>query len=95
MNFPMSHVFGFLLSLLLTFVAAAVALKTTLSSQVVMWIIGTLAIIQAGLQLYMFMHVTEGEDAKVNLINIVYAVFCAIVIVGGTIWVMSFGLHNH
>ncbi|MBM6616553.1 cytochrome aa3 quinol oxidase subunit IV [Bacillus suaedaesalsae] len=94
-GFPISHVFGFILSLVLTFVAAWIALKTNISPTIVMWVIGTLAIIQAGLQLFMFMHVTEGEDKKTQLINIFYGVFCALVIVIGTIWVMGFGNHMH
>lgn len=94
-RFPMSQVYGFLLSLILTFAAAGVALKTSLSFHVVMWIIGSLAVVQAALQLFMFMHVTEGEDGKAQVINIVYGVFCALIIVVGTIWVMSFGMHNH
>lgn len=61
-GFPLGHVFGFILSLVLTFAAAGVALKTSLPFHTIMWIIGTLAVIQAGLQLFMFMHVNEGED---------------------------------
>jgi cytochrome aa3-600 menaquinol oxidase subunit 4 len=94
-RFPISHVFGFVLSLVLTFIAAGVALKTSLSFTVIMWIIGSLAIIQAGLQLFMFMHVNEGEDNKTQIINIAYGIFCAIVIVIGSIWVMGFGNHVH
>jgi cytochrome aa3-600 menaquinol oxidase subunit IV len=94
-RFPLSHVFGFALSLILTFAAAWVALKTNLSFTVIMWIIGTLAVIQAGLQLFMFMHVNEGEDNKTQIINIAYGVFCALVIVLGSIWVLSSGHAAH
>jgi cytochrome aa3-600 menaquinol oxidase subunit 4 len=94
-RFPISHVFGFVLSLVLTFAAAWVALKTGLTFNVIMWVIGTLAIIQAGLQLFMFMHVNEGEDKKTQIINIAYGVFCALVIVVGSIWTMGFGNHIH
>jgi cytochrome aa3-600 menaquinol oxidase subunit IV len=94
-GFPIAHVIGFLLSLILTVVAAAVALKTNLSFQVVMWIIGGLAVFQAGLQLFMFMHVNEGEDNKTQLINIVYGIIVALIIVLGSIWVMSAGHASH
>lgn len=94
-RFPISHVFGFVLSIVLTIVAALVTLKTSLSVTVIMWVIGTLAVIQAGLQLFMFMHVNEGEDNKTQLINIAYGVFCALVVVIGTIWVMSAGHAAH
>ncbi|MGG3956506.1 cytochrome aa3 quinol oxidase subunit IV [Bhargavaea massiliensis] len=94
-KYPVSHVVGFLLSLVLTFVAVFVALKMNVSYTIVMWIIGSLAVIQAGLQLFMFMHVTEGEDGKTNVINMAYAVFVAIVIVAGSIWVLTSGHAGH
>ncbi|WP_409253360.1 cytochrome aa3 quinol oxidase subunit IV [Bacillus sp. SCS-153A] len=94
-SYPISHVVGFIMSLVLTFAAAWVALKTSLSFTIVMWVIGTLAVVQAGLQLFMFMHVNEGEDGKVQIINIIYAVFCAVVIVIGSIWVLTSGHAAH
>lgn len=93
-GFPTTHVLGFLGSLLMTFLAGVIALKTSLSFSAIMWIIGSLALLQAGLQLFMFMHVNEGDARKVQLINIAYGVFMAVVIVVGTIWIMS-GLHQH
>lgn len=92
---PHSHILGFLFSLVLTFAAAGLALKTSLSFEVIMWTIGSLAVVQAALQLFMFMHVSEGEDGKTNIINIVYGIFVALVIVAGSVWVMSFGMHMH
>ncbi|CAM3898838.1 cytochrome aa3 quinol oxidase subunit IV [Cytobacillus oceanisediminis] len=93
-GFPLSHVIGFVFSLILTFGAAGIALKTDLSFKVIMWIIGSLAIMQAGIQLFMFMHLREGEDGKTNVLNILYGVFMAVVIVAGSIWVLSSG-HAH
>lgn len=94
-KFPLSHIIGFIFSLILTFAAAGIALKTDLSFNVIMWIIGTLAILQACIQLFMFMHLREGEDGKSNVVNMAYAVFMAFVIVAGSIWVMSSGHMSH
>ncbi|PLR86360.1 cytochrome aa3 quinol oxidase subunit IV [Bacillus canaveralius] len=93
--FPISHVVGFVISLVLTLAAAGIALKTNLSFKVIMMIIGTLAVLQAALQLTMFMHMNEGEDGKTQTINVIYGIFTAIIIVAGTVWVMSFGMHSH
>ncbi|MDQ0199662.1 cytochrome aa3 quinol oxidase subunit IV [Neobacillus ginsengisoli] len=87
---PMTQVFGFVLSLVLTFAALFVALKTSMSFNVIMWIIGILAVVQAALQLFMFMHLRDGEDSKAQTINVVYGVFIAAVTVFGSIWVMNF-----
>ncbi|KIY22793.1 MULTISPECIES: cytochrome aa3 quinol oxidase subunit IV [Mesobacillus] len=93
-GFPISHVIGFFMSLVLTFGAAWIALQSSLSMTAVMWIIGTLAVIQAGIQLYMFMHINESNDRIANNINIIYSAFIAVVIVAGSIWVMTSG-HSH
>lgn len=93
--FPTGHVIGFIVSLALTVAAAWVALKTNLSFNMIMLIIGSLAFVQAGLQLFLFMHVNEGEDVKSNMVNLTYGIFTAVVIVLGTMWVMSFGDHMH
>lgn len=93
-GFPISHVIGFFMSLVLTLGAAWIALQTSLSVKAVMWIIGTLAIVQAGIQLYMFMHINEGGNKVANNINILYSAFLAVVIVAGSIWVMTSG-HSH
>ena len=94
-SFPLSHIIGFIFSLVLTFGAALIALKSDLSSSAIMWIIGSLAFLQAGIQLFMFMHLREGEDGTANVVNMIYAVFMAIVIVAGSVWVMSSGHMKH
>lgn len=93
-KFPVHHVIGFISSLALTFFAVWVALKTNLSFKMILFIIGGLALIQATLQLSMFMHLNEGKDGKVQTINIIYAIFTAVVIVAGSIWVLASG-HTH
>jgi cytochrome aa3-600 menaquinol oxidase subunit 4 len=91
-GFPLTHVLGFIASLVLTFAALGIALKTSLPFKTILWVIGSLAVIQAALQLYMFMHMNEGEDGKSQIINVVYGFFIAFVTVAGSIWVMSFGM---
>lgn len=93
--FPVRHVFGFIASLVLTFAAVGIALKTSLSIKAIMWIIGSLAFVQAGLQLFMFMHMNEGEDNKTQVFNIVNAFILAIIIIVGTVWVMNSGMILH
>jgi cytochrome aa3-600 menaquinol oxidase subunit 4 len=92
-SFPLTHVLGFIASLVLTFAALGIALHTSLSFKVIIWIIGSLAVVQALLQLYMFMHMNESEENRAtNTINIYFALFIAIVTVAGSVWVMSFGM---
>jgi cytochrome aa3-600 menaquinol oxidase subunit 4 len=93
-RYPIGQLIGFVMSLVLTFGAAWITLKTNLSFQTVMWTIGTLAVIQAAIQLFMFMHVNEGDDRKTQVINIIYGTFIAVV-VGSFLWATLFlKLHN-
>lgn len=91
-SFPWKHIIGFLLSLVLTFAALWVALSSGLPLKAVIVIIVLFAIIQASLQLFLFMHVNEGDSGKVQTFNMVYSFFIAVVVVAGSIWVMQFVL---
>ncbi|MCZ0754710.1 cytochrome aa3 quinol oxidase subunit IV [Anoxybacillus sp. J5B_2022] len=89
---PWKHVIGFILSLVLTFAALWVALSSGLATKAILVVIVTLAIVQAALQLFMFMHMTESDSGKIQTINMVYSFFIAIVVVAGSIWTMAFVL---
>ncbi|MBA2874399.1 cytochrome aa3 quinol oxidase subunit IV [Thermaerobacillus caldiproteolyticus] len=89
-TFPWKHVIGFVLSLVLTFAALWVVLSSGLATKLIIGIIVILAMLQASLQLFMFMHMTESDSGKIQTINMAYAFFIAIVIVIGSIWVMWF-----
>ncbi|WP_088810124.1 MULTISPECIES: cytochrome aa3 quinol oxidase subunit IV [Listeria] len=92
---PWKHIIGFILSIVLTLVAVWVALYSTLDYSVKVVIIFIFAFIQAALQLLMFMHMTEGRDGKIQVGNILFAAFIAIVVVLGSYWVMEIGHMNH
>jgi len=94
-GFPYTHVVGYLLSIVLIIATLLVAFKTNLSASIMMIIIAGFAVVQAGLQLFMFMHMTEGEDRDTKVVHTVYAVFMAVVIVVGSIWVMTAGHPIH
>lgn len=94
-KFPLTHILGFILSLAMTFGAVWVGFETNLSFTAIMWIVGGLAVLQAIMQLFMFMHMTEGKDGNIQTINIAYGAFVAIVVVVGTVWTMGFGNHEY
>ncbi|WP_033827037.1 cytochrome aa3 quinol oxidase subunit IV [Bacillus andreraoultii] len=94
-GFPYGHVVGFLLSIALTIATLLVAFQTSLAKGTIMLIIAIFAVAQAGLQLFMFMHMTEGEDRDSKVVHTVYAIFMAVVIVIGSIWVMTAGHSIH
>lgn len=89
---PVKHIIGFALSLILTVSAAWVALGSDLP---VGWIIaGTLAmaVIQAAIQLFLFMHLTETEGVGHAPWNMMFhgAIMVGIV-VAGSLFTMVWG----
>lgn len=87
-KYPIGHIIGFLLSLTMTILAAIVALRSGLPKPVIMSIIGILAFMQAGMQIFMFMHIKESDNSVVQIGNIIYSIIIALTIVLGSVWVM-------
>ncbi|MBY6038132.1 cytochrome aa3 quinol oxidase subunit IV [Fictibacillus nanhaiensis] len=99
-GFPWKHLIGFVLSIVLTLFALWIALGTDLSVTWILIIIFGFAFLQAALQLLMFMHVTEnsrkgGFSGRIQIGNVLFGAFVAIVIVIGSVWVMSAGHAKH
>ncbi|MDR7074453.1 cytochrome aa3 quinol oxidase subunit IV [Fictibacillus barbaricus] len=99
-GFPWKLLIGFVLSIVLTLVALWVALETGLSGKMILIVIFGFAFLQAALQLLMFMHVTEnstknGITGRVQVGNVLFGFFVAIVIVIGSVWVMGAGHMKH
>lgn len=88
--FPAQHVMGFLFSLLLSLVAL-VAVLFDLSFAAGMTILVVTALVQAGLQLFLFMHVKENAESKTLYLNILYALFVGLVTIFGTLFAMQWG----
>ncbi|PLR67778.1 MULTISPECIES: cytochrome aa3 quinol oxidase subunit IV [Bacillaceae] len=88
-HFPWTHVIGFVSSIVLTLIALWIGLYTNFALSVKIAVVFTLAFIQAGIQLFMFMHMTESSSGRVQVINTVFAIFVAVVTVLGSVWVMN------
>ncbi|TVX94724.1 cytochrome aa3 quinol oxidase subunit IV [Paenibacillus agilis] len=86
--FPIGHVMGFIFSLVLTLVAMLVV-YTDMSYTMGMVILVSTAVIQATVQLFMFMHVNESkEDRNTLYINIIYAVVVSLITIFGSLWTL-------
>ncbi|MFC0522248.1 cytochrome aa3 quinol oxidase subunit IV [Pontibacillus salicampi] len=87
-HFPWSHVIGFASSIVLTLIAVWVALYSSFTTTMILWTILILALVQAGIQLFMFMHIREG-DSNTQIGTMVYSAIIGVIIVGGSVWVMN------
>ncbi|GAB3062509.1 cytochrome aa3 quinol oxidase subunit IV [Virgibacillus ainsalahensis] len=95
-KYPVKHIIGFIVSIVLTIVAAWTALGSDLP---VLWIIVAimaLAVIQAGIQLFMFMHIIESGVTNTPWNMMFHAFVVASIVVAGSLFTMSFGFtHDH
>lgn len=90
-KFPWKHFVGYLFSIILTVLAVIIAFNSSLPMNMILIIIYTFAILQAALQLFMFMHMNESSSGKVQSGTILFALFIAITLVAGSVWVLSSG----
>ncbi|TGB04855.1 cytochrome aa3 quinol oxidase subunit IV [Halobacillus salinus] len=93
---PTQHVIGFLLSLVMTLVAAWAVIGSDLPKMWVIISILILALLQAGVQLFMFMHITEeSSDGGHVPWNMMFHGFAlAAILVAGSLFTMSFGFDH-
>lgn len=94
-KFPISNVVGFILSIALTVLAFIFAEKTSFENKTIMTFLTILAFGQAGLQLFMFMHMTEGKEGLAKVVHTIYAIIMALIVVIGTYFVMTMGHPIH
>ncbi|WP_054957880.1 cytochrome aa3 quinol oxidase subunit IV [Paenibacillus dakarensis] len=90
--FPIKHVVGFVSSLVLTAVALLVLMD--IPSAVKMPILWVTALLQASLQLVLFMHIGESDNKKSLYINIAYALFVGLVTIFGTLFIFVWGWYK-
>ncbi|WKB35707.1 cytochrome aa3 quinol oxidase subunit IV [Terrilactibacillus sp. S3-3] len=91
-GFPWKSVIGLILSLALTILALSFAVYLSLPATVTLTIIVVFAILQALIQLFMFMHLSEATVPWIQNVGIIFGVFTAFAVVGGSIWIMWFTL---
>lgn len=86
MSTIMKHTVGFIASIVLTLLAVYVTLYTSLTFHAKLTIIFGFAFVQAGLQLLMFMHLTEGKDGRLQTFKVIFALVITLCFVVGTYW---------
>jgi len=85
------YLIGFVVSVILTLAAFIPVMHNWVadwsSSAKVLYLLG-LALVQMMVQITFFLHLTDGPDAKYNIITMWAAIVCVFIIIAGTWWVM-------
>lgn len=88
-----SYIWGFVLSLLLTFVAYFAVVKDFFSFEYLVTFIIVLGVIQMFIQLQLFLHMANEPKPKYNIVIFLFMMLVLLIIVLGTLWIM-YDLNN-
>lgn len=90
-KYPFKHIIGYGLSVILTVLAAWTAIGSDLPLKWIVIGIMVLAVIQAGIQLFMFMHIIESGVTHAPWNMMFHSAVVASIVVAGSLFTMSFG----
>ncbi|MBO7743457.1 cytochrome C oxidase subunit IV family protein [Paenibacillus sp. MWE-103] len=87
-----SYTIGFLCSIVLTVIPAAIVLGGWLDGSSKTYSLMAAGVLQLAVQLLFFMHVREEKKPRYNLLALILGLVILIVIVGGSMWVMMYNM---
>ena len=83
-----SYLTGFILSVILTAVAFGLVLGHAVPSHIAIPGIAVLALVQVLIHLGYFLHMNTAAEGRWNLTSFAFAVLVAVILIGGTAWIM-------
>ncbi|CAM3382828.1 cytochrome o ubiquinol oxidase subunit IV [Marinicrinis lubricantis] len=90
-----SYVIGFLLSIILTIIPLVVVLNDMMGRTASLVVMLGAAILQFVVQLVFFMHLKEGENARWNMMALLLGIIILLLVVVGSIWIMTYNAVAH
>ncbi|MCL6592865.1 MAG: cytochrome C oxidase subunit IV family protein [Alicyclobacillus sp.] len=84
------YILGYLASLVLTAAAFALALTHALTVSPLMWVLILLGILQIVVQLFFFMHVTEGDGPPFHALGLLLGLIFTFGVVLISLWTLTF-----
>jgi cytochrome o ubiquinol oxidase subunit IV len=88
------YVIGYCLAILLTAASFAAAQGDLIYAPAIISALVVLAIAQMGVHLVFFLHITTGPDNTNNVLALAFGVFIVVLVVLGSIWIMTHLNHN-
>ncbi|MFD0713410.1 cytochrome o ubiquinol oxidase subunit IV [Paenibacillus sp. GCM10027626] len=87
-----SYTIGFIFSLVLTMISFAVVKTGWLEGTANAAVLMISAVLQLGVQLLFFMHLREEKKPRYNLITLLLGLIILLVIVAGSMWIMTYNM---
>ncbi|PWI57595.1 hypothetical protein BM613_07945 [Sulfoacidibacillus thermotolerans] len=94
---PWKHIIGFVISLLFTALALWMVVAHIAHASMLFAVILALAIAQAFVQLFFFMHISESHAPQwpFHVWMLTLGLLFTITVIVGSIWIMSFGTESY
>lgn len=89
-----SYLIGLGLATLLTIVSFFIAGTSLVWAPSIPVALSVLAIAQMGVHLVFFLHITTGPDNVNNVMALAFGVLIVLLVIGGSLWIMSHLNHN-
>jgi cytochrome o ubiquinol oxidase operon protein cyoD len=87
-----SYTIGFLFSIVLTIIPIAVVMNGWLEGMASTIVLMTAAVLQFIVQLIYFMHLREEKKPRYNLVTLILGLIILLVIVIGSMWIMTYNM---
>lgn len=84
----MKYVIGFLLSLFITLLAYYLVTGHVFGGVGLALVLGVLALSQAIVQLYLFLHLDNESRPRLKLLSLVFMLVILLIVVAGSLWIM-------
>jgi len=85
-----SYTIGFILSIVLTIIPLLVVMNDLLEGAAALAVLFGAAVLQFAVQLLLFMHLREEEKPRYNLMTLLVGLLMVVMVVGGSIWIMTY-----
>jgi cytochrome o ubiquinol oxidase operon protein cyoD len=85
---PSGYITGFVLAVLLTAASFGLVMFGVVSPQSTMLVLAVLALAQIVVHLVFFLHLNTSSGQRWNVMALCYTAVAAIILIGGTVWVM-------
>ncbi|WP_144150382.1 cytochrome o ubiquinol oxidase subunit IV [Paraburkholderia sp. BCC1885] len=83
-----SYIVGFVLAVLLTAASFGLVMQGLLPPQSALMVLAVLALVQIVVHLVFFLHLNTSSSQRWNVMALCYTVVAAVILIGGTMWVM-------
>jgi cytochrome o ubiquinol oxidase operon protein cyoD len=90
----LGYLIGLVLATLITVVAFYVSQTTLVWQPSIPIALFVLAVAQMGVHLVFFLHITTGPDNTNNVLALAFGVLIVLLLIAGTLWIMSHMNHN-